>query len=153
MAILDKVEITITSGGKVLQEYDVEADEVAAIKEESSYKESSHVVKYIEAIPGAEFQLNYTLKENFSFGQANYTRFETKIDGKRLFKVVIEAERYHRAGTYTSTRSGAHSRGDARWEERPLYWKDLLISKSISDHLSMAQHSQRRKNQMLLLLK
>ncbi|KAK4939607.1 hypothetical protein LTR10_020107 [Elasticomyces elasticus] len=125
MAILDKVEITITTGGRVLQEYDVDADEVAEIKCDSSHKDSPHVVKYIEAIPGADFQLKYTMKENFSFGQANFIAFNTTIDGKRVAGPTISCEKYRRAGIYTKIRSGIASGRGSRWEERPFYWKNL----------------------------
>ncbi|KAI1616572.1 hypothetical protein EDD36DRAFT_484329 [Exophiala viscosa] len=128
MAVLDGVEFTVTSGGRDLQEYDVGADEAAVIRENLSHPDSPHVVKYIEAIPGAEFQLKYTLKKNYSFGKANYTCFKTEIDGKKVSGPVITLQKYRRRGTFTTVRCGVYSPEGSQSKERPFYWKELLTT-------------------------
>ncbi|KIV79492.1 hypothetical protein PV11_07052 [Exophiala sideris] len=128
MAILGKHEVTITSGGTVLQEHDPDADAVAAVQNDSSYKDTPIVLKYIEAMPGANFELNYALKEEFSFGKADYVVFRTSIDGKKVESPVVTIQRYCQTGAYSSSRGGVRGREGSQSQERPYYWKELLTT-------------------------
>ena len=148
MAILDKVEITITSGGRTLQEYDVAADEIADIQNNSSHKDSPHVVKYIEAIPGANFQITYTLKTKFSFGKGNYVRLATSIDGHYVTTPTITAQQYHEAGICTKVRIGASSGRGPQWQVSPFYWKDLVTSELHFTYQYLVSLLQRMKSQV-----
>ena len=83
MAIIDKVEVTISSGGAVVHEYAVPVND-DMIDEDDIHPDSKKVIKYIEAIPGANFAINYSLKGKQDFGTADYLGFSTWIDGYKM---------------------------------------------------------------------
>ncbi|KAI1629872.1 hypothetical protein EDD37DRAFT_71211 [Exophiala viscosa] len=128
MAILDKLEVTISSDGREFQEYEADADEVEAMKNESPHKDSPHIVKYIEAIPGAEFQVNYTLMRNFSFGVGNHVSFHTRIDGETVCGPAVTQEQYDPSLGLTTIRGGVRSGKGYQREERSFYWRDLVTT-------------------------
>ena len=134
MAIIDKVEITISSGGQILTEYDVPLDDDTVMDDYPELSpESSKVVKYIAAIPGANFEINYLVTEVQPFGGADFLSFKTWIDGHRILSPIATLENYlRRKGRYSKAKEGSESGSGSHWEMRPFIWRQLLTSKSLS---------------------
>ncbi|KAK5212511.1 hypothetical protein LTR47_009830 [Exophiala xenobiotica] len=128
MAILGNLEVTISSGGNTLQEYDVDPGEVANIMSDSSIQPAATIVKYIEAIPGAEFQINSKITKRQDFGKADYLIFYTCVDGQKITSPVITGEKLDEQGCFAYTREGALSCEGAVWKMNPFRWKELSIT-------------------------
>ena len=130
MAIIDKVEITISSGGNVLQEYDVLSDDhLSVLNEDGSESTAPKVVKYIEAKPGAKFSINYSINDGQDLSTARYLGFRTDFDGQRMLSPCVSCEVYSLMGAFRATRKGSRTGSGAGWKESPYYWKELRSSK------------------------
>ncbi|KAL2408236.1 hypothetical protein ABEF95_002531 [Exophiala dermatitidis] len=83
MAILDDVLITVSSDGKEVGEYQPPADDREALNARKLFPNSPTVVKYIEATPGAQFQIEYRVTGRKAFGdsEADSLTLRTFIDG------------------------------------------------------------------------
>ena len=127
MAIIGKVEITISSGGKVLQDYALTQDD-DGLADSDLHPDSAKIIKYIQATPGSRFELNYALKKGQSFGKADYASFSTWIDGQKMVSPTIKKQQYLRAKSLSKTRDGAYDGNSSHWEKRPYFWSDLLTS-------------------------
>jgi hypothetical protein len=132
MAILANLEVTISSGGTTSHEYNVDPGEVSDILSDSSIQPAATVVKYIEAIPGAEFQINYKITGEQDFGKADYLVFETYVDGQIISSPIIRGEKLDEQGCFAYTREGAMSCEGAVWRVKPFRWRELLTSKQVS---------------------
>ncbi|KAG9775160.1 hypothetical protein KCU88_g5185, partial [Aureobasidium melanogenum] len=83
MAILNNVEITVASDGQPVREYQPPADDREALHACKLFPNSPTVVKYIEATPGAQFQIEYRMTGQKTFGdsEADSLTLRTFIDG------------------------------------------------------------------------
>ena len=122
MAIIDGFEITVTSNGNVVDEYPVPSRDETLTSEHTAVLPSKHVVKYIEAIPGAKFELNYSVKRGQNFGEADYFSFQTQVDGHDILVPVAWKWKYNLWKTFFTTSDGARTRQGGRWENRPFVW-------------------------------
>lgn len=95
MAIIHPFEVTISSGGELLREYDGPPDEIDD-NENSQNKENSgsegsegskndqnppSVLKYVEATEGARFKINYHVRAECYLGPSDCLEFATYVDG------------------------------------------------------------------------
>ena len=130
MAIIDKVEVTISSDGDVLQEYDVDPDDHPVLRnDDGSLPTARKSVKYIEATPGANFQIHYSINEGQPASTAFYFAFSTRIDGQRVLSPRITTIEYRIKKTFAQIRSGSRSGNGANWTVAPFYWKELMTGK------------------------
>ncbi|KIW66850.1 hypothetical protein PV04_06141 [Phialophora macrospora] len=118
MAIIGKFEVTITSGGKVLREYDFAADDQvdhegdkrAQVDGLAGRKRStqSHerIFRYVEATPDANFEISYKMGPKQAFGCASHICFLTSVDGRRICSPMAQKEEYRKSGTFSSTKKG-----------------------------------------------
>ncbi|KAK5465125.1 hypothetical protein LTS15_001688 [Exophiala xenobiotica] len=133
MAVLANLEVTISSQGNTLQEYDVDPGEVSDILSDSSSQPAATIVKYIEAIPGAEFQINSKITKRQAFGMADYLIFNTYVDGQHILSPVIKWKNLDGRGCYAYTEAGVVSREEgAVWRKNPFRWRELLTSEQVS---------------------
>ncbi|KAL2423335.1 hypothetical protein ABEF95_006658 [Exophiala dermatitidis] len=114
MAILNNVEITVSSDGKPVQEYQPPTDDREALKACSPFPNSPIVVKYIEATPGAHFQIEYQVTGDQQFGRADALALYTDIDGKALRSPIVSKETYgfskgHSSSRFTAIKKGAET--------------------------------------------
>ncbi|EXJ85236.1 hypothetical protein A1O3_05911 [Capronia epimyces CBS 606.96] len=135
MAILGKVEVTISSGGKTCQEYQPSADDNGALSAYVSSKGSSTIVKYIEAIPGANFQIDYVVKGHHSFHKFDYLSLSTYVDGQSVVSPIVTEEEYKKSHSRQLNRStrGAESGAGSERKLHPFRWKELSITDQIHD--------------------
>ncbi|EXJ58343.1 hypothetical protein A1O7_05768 [Cladophialophora yegresii CBS 114405] len=90
MAVIDNVEITISSNGSALQEYAVPANDDAGV-DHGNQSDATKIVKcYIEAVPGANFEIRYSIKEGQEFGNADYLSLNTWVDGQKVLAPIVE---------------------------------------------------------------
>lgn len=78
MVILRDVEVTISAKGKRLHEYDDAAEEPSP---------SNAVTKYIEALTGTDFHIQYTLKPAFRLKSSGISVHVT-IDGEDMDNIA-----------------------------------------------------------------
>lgn len=130
MAILKNFELTITSGGRTLQEYDVGPDEENSPDDLATLKPPS-IVKYVEAIPGANFQINYATKRRIPFGRADHLTFQTYLDGQEVWSPVMLPEHNQSGGGFHHVQEGMESERGAPEELRPYYWTEILTSEYV----------------------
>lgn len=79
MAILRDVEVTISAKGSTLPEYDDDAEELGP---------SNTVTKYIEALTGADFQIDYRIKPTFQMISTGIA-IRIYIDGEYMDSHVL----------------------------------------------------------------
>ena len=106
MAILEDVEVRIvcTKPRRVLDEY----DNLSSIENTSSTK----IEKYVEAIIGAEFQIETYLKPDFELGDADGIKITADIDGG-----VVHASRF-----YDDQDLEKHHSGEQQLVDRTARW-------------------------------
>ncbi|KAI4134668.1 MAG: hypothetical protein LQ347_001340 [Umbilicaria vellea] len=78
MVILRDVEVTVSAKGKRLQEYDDDAEEPSP---------SNAVTKYIEALTGTDFHIQYTIKPAFRLKSSGIAVIVT-IDGEHMDSMI-----------------------------------------------------------------
>ena len=131
MAILDQLKVGVKSGGAILQEYDVPLDELAGGDHSSTPTPTPRIVRYLEAISGAEYKVETSLTPGFDFGEADYLSCSIFIDGKRMTSSRLKKTLYEKGNEYTSSSShGNYATVDGVWQKFPLCWGKLLTSKS-----------------------
>lgn len=94
--MIDKAEVTISSGGSVLHEYDAPPDDDTAISDINLPHGRSTVIKYIEAIVGANFEITYSVRKDQALGKATYLAFSTYVDGQKTLSSVVKGWFYQR---------------------------------------------------------
>jgi hypothetical protein len=120
MTVLDNVpglEVTVQVNGSSLQEYNDDDSEPAP----------KSVTKYIEAISGAQFRVQYEFKE--SFRTKNGILTDIYIDGKDIAGYVLKANQLH--GAYVM--SGKKERGGNEYFQRPFTFSQLSIGKGLKE--------------------
>nr|KAK5440617.1 hypothetical protein LTR18_007906 [Exophiala xenobiotica] len=132
MAVLGKLEVTISSQGRKLQEYNVDTDEGASILKDSAAQQDATIIKYIEATPRAEFQINYKVTGKLDFGEADHISFHTSIDGQRIRSPYVRREEFDKRDSQAFTRTGSLRCDDAVWKQHPFCWKELSIIEETS---------------------
>ncbi|KAJ9609590.1 hypothetical protein H2200_005917 [Cladophialophora chaetospira] len=120
MAIIDDVEITIVCGDIVVQEYAVPTDNDDVGDDDRGCPAT--IVKYIEALPGAKFAINYSVKGEQGFGAADYLSLSTWIDGLKVTAPMIKAEDYDPQQGFSRRRDGVYV---GRRHMRPYQWTEL----------------------------
>lgn len=132
MAILNNIDISVSSDGKTVQEYQPSADDDGALNAHLSSGGRSSIVKYIEAIPGANFQIDYVVQGTQEFDKADYFAFHTYVDGQSIHSPVMAKDSYEKTHPryFSSRKPGREFYDGSKWSMRPFYWKELLTSKS-----------------------
>lgn len=131
MAVLGKIEVTVSSGGRVLPEYTVDPD-VVENHEAAKNGNAPMFVKYIESTPGEEFAIHYKLLAGQDFGTADYIGLRSYFDGTYLAGSVFDHLRYVMKGSLSATRYGAqYDVNDHTSIEKHFFWKELQTSKSL----------------------
>ncbi|KIW66851.1 hypothetical protein PV04_06143 [Phialophora macrospora] len=125
MAVIDNVEVSISSRHHDLQEFPVPIDD-EAWGDYSDHPSCTKIVKrYIEAVPGANFEINYSIKTGQTYGCADYLSFNTWVDGQRVLAPVVEPHRLlHR--DWSVSRQGSRSGIGSKWVIQPYTWALLL---------------------------
>ncbi|KAJ9646244.1 hypothetical protein H2204_000907 [Knufia peltigerae] len=125
MAVLGKIEVTVSSGGRVLPEYTVDPD-VVEKHEAAKNGNAPMIVKYIESTPGEEFAIHYKLLEGQDFGTADYIGLRSYFDGTNLAGSVFDHCRYVLKGSLSATRYGAqYDVNDHTSMLKCFLWKEL----------------------------
>ncbi|KAJ9609591.1 hypothetical protein H2200_005918 [Cladophialophora chaetospira] len=118
MAIIGNFEVTIAGEGEVLHEYDVAAeDQVDPSKKDASNNEpaskyedlrarATTVFKYVEAVPGLNFQISYTAQSKGRLPARGYFSFPTTIDGHCVSQPIVTAKDLAKRGPRTTHREG-----------------------------------------------
>lgn len=138
MAKLDKLEVTISSGGRVLPEYNVDPSGIE-VHEAAHAGNAPTIVKYIESTPGVEFAMNCKVLKGQKFGKADQIAFYTFCDGKHLGGQVFSRSsvKSTKPQFYTQ-RSTKYTVDGSQWLEKCSCWKELQTSKQL-EHL-LAQY-------------
>jgi len=132
MAIIDKIEVTISSGGKVLEEYDPASDDNLNNHVALAERYPKGIVKYIEAIPGANFEINYSVKKGIRFRRADFLDLGTRVNGKSISSPIVLQNAFKENKTLTKALVGSETWDGSRWLSRRFCWRQLQTSKSIS---------------------
>jgi hypothetical protein len=122
MAIIGKFEVTITSGGKVLPEYDVAADDqvdhegdkkaqvYGLVEAKEPTKSCERVFRYVEATPDVNFEINYKMGAKQAFGSASHITFCTSVDGQGIFSPIARKKEHRKIDAFSTI-----SEGDSSW--------------------------------------
>jgi hypothetical protein len=137
MAIIGKFEVTITSGGNVLREYDVaaedqvdhEGDKQAQIDGlvggEQPTLNNERIFRYIEATPDVNFEINYKMGAKQAFGSASHISFHTFVDGRRIISPKARKAKYRNSGTFSRTKEGDLSGCGSEMKLHRFCWTQL----------------------------
>jgi len=128
MAIHNKLEVTVSSDGRVLPEYAVEP-EVVEIHRAADGGNAPTIIKYIESTPGLDFAINFKLLKGIDFGEADQINFITYCDGQSMGGRAATHSQYELTGSLSLTRNSMTVQGDNTTARR-FYWKELTTSKS-----------------------
>ncbi|OCT51328.1 hypothetical protein CLCR_08706 [Cladophialophora carrionii] len=90
MAVIDNVEVTISSNRTALREYAVPTDDDSGVIHDDHSPATKVVKYYIEAVPGASFEINYSVMEGQEFGKADYLSLKTWVDGRKVLAPVVK---------------------------------------------------------------
>jgi hypothetical protein len=140
MAVIDNVEVTISSRFSTLQEFPLPIDDHSG-DDDGDHPSCTKIVKcYIGAVPGANFEINYSIKGGQTFRNSimesqtsedvDYLSFNTWVDGRRVLAPIVEPERLQH-GDWSVFREGSRSGSGSYWVVQPYTWAALLSSKSI----------------------
>ncbi|KAJ9498432.1 hypothetical protein H2202_006119 [Exophiala xenobiotica] len=132
MAILGNFELTISSQGRTLQEYNADTDEGASFLKDSPDQQAATIIKYIEATPRAEFQINYKVTGKLDFGEADHISFHTSIDGQGIRSPIVTRKEFDKRGSHAFTKTGGLRCDDDVWKLHPFCWKELSIIEETS---------------------
>ncbi|OCT51327.1 hypothetical protein CLCR_08659 [Cladophialophora carrionii] len=138
MAIIGNFEVTITSGGKVLREYDVAEEDrvddegdkaVQSIghgKKKAKSAKGQRCFKYVEATPDANFEIGYKMSGGEqAFGCASHITFRTSVDGHSITSPIVYKEIYQKSGTFSTIREGDLSWCGSEMNLHRFYWAPL----------------------------
>ncbi len=143
MAIIGKFEITISSGGKVLREYNVPEDHIKdvveggkPVKSDKQVKakggrrvnHSRAVLKYVEAVPGANFCIKYLMKDRRPLGDADCVAFNTQVDGIDVASPVAADEDFEEKEMFSEVCKGDIIGGGDDMKLHPFCWTNLSLS-------------------------
>jgi hypothetical protein len=139
MAVIDNVEVTISSRHNALQEFPVPMIDHPG-GDNGDHPSCTKIVKcYIEAVPGANFEINYSIKGGQTFRNSimesqtsedvDYLSFNTWVDGRRVLAPIVEPERLQH-GDWSVCREGSRSGSGSNWVVQLYTWAALLSSKS-----------------------
>lgn len=126
MAVIDKFKVKVISGGKALLEHDAPPD----VEANQHPSDGKTVVKYIEAIPQANYEIKCSVKRGFKFGKrATILSFMIYIDGKWISSPLATKQNYVQTGKFSTTRAGAKILAGNAWKLHPFCWSELDKSK------------------------
>ena len=141
MAIIDKFEVTISSGGIVLQEYNVPEDHIEdtvkggkpvrsdkRVKGGRRVNRSKSAFKYVEAVPGAKFSINYSMSNRQLLDEADCVSFLTEIDGVVITSPIATDDQFDENDTYSEICEGDTSGNGVDMKLHPLCWTNLSMS-------------------------
>jgi hypothetical protein len=120
MAILNQLQIRVRSGGRILPEHEIPADDEAYENDLDQPNDENRIYRYIEAIPGADYQIVANVEPRFAFGQADYLSVRLYIDGKRSGATHLTKDDLSR------TISGSHTTMNGVWKKLPFRWAQLI---------------------------
>ena len=133
MAILGQVEITVSSEGQVLKEYDPPSADVLDGSASPQATDPKRIVKYIEATPGANFSINYSASKGMRFGRAKYLVLSTSVDGQAVSSpAVFKKEFLEENESFSDTLTGATTWNGSKSLLSQFCWRKLQTSKSLS---------------------
>ncbi|ETI22681.1 hypothetical protein G647_06757 [Cladophialophora carrionii CBS 160.54] len=137
MAIIGNLEVTITSGGKVLREYGVaEEDQVDREGDPKAQRVGRRCKKvstvmtekcfaYVEATPDANFEIGYKMSGKLAFGRASHIIFGTSVDGHDIISPSVDKEEYQKSGAFSSVDEGDMSTCGSETNLHRFYWAPL----------------------------
>lgn len=131
MAVLGTFEVTVSSEGRTLKEYEVEPDDPAFATDDST-PEEVNMAKYVEAIDGAGFQIKYALGRGLEFAKANYLSCWVYIDGKYMTGDALPRADYQKNQSASGTIIGATIWNGNDLRVMPFQWRELLTSGILS---------------------
>ena len=143
MAIIDKLEVTVTSGGAALQEYDVHSDDQIdpggkrksrrndSRNDRVSAARNKKVFKYVEAVPGTNFEIRYSARGKHGLKQQDFLSFGTYINGQRFAAPAFTYESLSGHAKHTQMREGTPSGNGSELKVQPWCWTELSTSKSV----------------------
>ncbi|KIW09838.1 hypothetical protein PV08_11939 [Exophiala spinifera] len=126
MAIHNKLEVTVSSDGRVLPEYTAEP-EVVEIHRAADGGNAPTIIKYIESTPGLDFAINFKLLKGIDFGEADQINFITYCDGQSMGGRAATRSQYELTGSLSLTRNSMKVQGDNTTTRR-FYWKELTTT-------------------------
>ena len=141
MAVIDEFEVTITSGGHTLQEHDVATNDrpepqegnqsspVTSATSNAAVILNKKVSKYVEAVPGAHFAIQYSLQGNRPFDDAHSICFNTVVDGQAIDSPGFPQALSRPDGKLRAIREGSLIRDHGRLSMHRFRWEQLLTSR------------------------
>lgn len=125
MVILRDVEVTVSAKGKRLQEYDDDAEEPSP---------SNAVTKYIEALTGTDFHIQYTIKPAFRLKSSGIAVIVT-IDGEHMdsmihnkYKDLKDLSRV----PFHSYSDGSRRSQNGSWIRQAFIFSEIKTSRALS---------------------
>lgn len=121
MAVIDWFKCTVSVDGSVAEEYEEDPEEA------NDNSTPNVVTKYIEAVSGANFRLNFEVKPNYDFNSDLLT-WNILLDGEWKTGAPIEKSRYNVYAVFKDSREGASSGKGDTWFFSKFKFGDLEIS-------------------------
>jgi hypothetical protein len=120
MAIINCFECTISVNGSVAKEYD-------APEEEKDRMDANVVTKYIEAVCGANFSVEFKIKPQYEF-DSDYLAAIIKLDGERRGRISIKPSSFSRDHGAANRCDGIRVNNGDAWVFRKYKFGNLEIS-------------------------
>jgi hypothetical protein len=131
MAVIDQLTVEIKSGNVTLQEYEVPEDEQVDRDLLDRPPPNKQVVKYLEAVSNAEFEIRCAVSPGFVFGDADYLSFRIYVDGKFVAGEHVYKAKYLARSKGRVTCTGFRAFVDGKWHRFPFTWGELVTSKTL----------------------
>jgi hypothetical protein len=143
MAIVGNFEVTVVTDGKALEELEVAQEDqidpdqqvrdkrgtVTSSRPSKNYRRT--IFRYIEATPGASFQVQYVGRALRFGSEKHFILFSTSLNGQHQCSVIADSSDVTTDGQFSFMEQGAHVRGGSKCEIRPWCWGRLETSRSI----------------------
>ncbi|ETI22680.1 hypothetical protein G647_06756 [Cladophialophora carrionii CBS 160.54] len=101
MAVIDSVEVTISSDRTTLCEYAIPANHDSGVIHDDYSPATKVAVRYIEAVPGANFEINYSVMEDQEFGKGRLLKRSWRyVGGTAIYLGCTAIEQVDHAKQY-----------------------------------------------------
>lgn len=123
MAWKKAIEVKVVVNGTPAQEYDDDDDDQESLGHNA-------VAKYIEAISGEEFEVQYELKPSYRL-PSQHLVFEISVDGKLLHNNVVSKEKFAERGqAWVGSLKGIMRSHGETWSLERFRFSEIKMSQS-----------------------